>query len=73
MIDGLTPRERECLAKVVEGETNKEIARDLGIKPETVNSHLVRAYLRLGLDGVGQGARVLAAVMWAQAAHEERT
>lgn len=73
MIDALTPREREVIALAAHGETNKEIARALGVKPETVNSHLGRAYQRLGLEGNGKGTRVLAAVMWMRAVYEERT
>lgn len=60
----LTPRQREVLALVATGCTNAEIAARLGIEAETVNSHLKRAYERLGIAGP-QG-RIQAAVWWTQ-------
>ena len=38
----LTPREREVLGFVVEGYSNKEIAREMGIVPKTVEVHRAR-------------------------------
>lgn len=43
----LTPREREILLLVGDGKTTKEIARDLGISPKTVEfhrGHLMKKY-----------------------------
>jgi RNA polymerase sigma factor (sigma-70 family) len=39
MVDHLSPREREILALVASGKTNKEIGTALGISPRTVESH----------------------------------
>ncbi len=38
----LTPREREVMDLVVTGKTNKEVARDLGVSPRTVEIHRFR-------------------------------
>lgn len=45
---GVTARELGVLRELAEGRSNKEIARRLGISPETVKSHLARLYERLG-------------------------
>jgi DNA-binding NarL/FixJ family response regulator len=38
-LEQLTPREREVLVGIVNGDTNKEIAGRLGISPRTVETH----------------------------------
>lgn len=45
---GISPRELTVLEALAQGLTNKEIARRLGISPETVKTHLARLYERLG-------------------------
>lgn len=45
----LTPREREVLALVAEGETNAQIAERLWISTGTVRRHLENAYAKLGV------------------------
>lgn len=44
---GLSPRECEILAALATGESNKELARRLGISPNTVKTHLARIYEKL--------------------------
>lgn len=56
--DDLTPREREILCHLAEGQSNKGIARRLGISDGTVKLH-VKAILRK----LGVHSRVEAAVM----------
>jgi len=56
--DELTPREREILCHLAEGQSNKVIARNLGISDGTVKLH-VKAILRK----LGVHSRVEAAVM----------
>jgi len=47
---GLTPRECEILERLAAGESNKEMARTLGISPNTVKTHLARLYEKLEVD-----------------------
>ena len=47
---GLTPREREILGLVAQGNTNAQIARTLWISPATVAKHLENAYAKLGVE-----------------------
>ena len=44
---GLTPRECEILERLASGQSNKEMARSLGISPNTVKTHLARLYEKL--------------------------
>lgn len=48
----LTPREREVMDLIVEGQHNKEIAGALGISVRTVEVHKARILTKLGVDGV---------------------
>lgn len=45
----LTERQREVLAGVCRGLSNREIAAELGITEEGVKAHLARLYLRFGV------------------------
>ena len=45
----LTPREREVLQRVAEGQTNKEIASALGLSPKTVDTHRMHVMQKLDL------------------------
>lgn len=45
----LTAREREVLALVREGLTNREVARHLGVSAHTVRKHLENVFARLGV------------------------
>ncbi len=48
---GLTPREQQVLALVQQGLKNKEIARELGIRPGTVKIHLKHIFEKTGVRG----------------------
>jgi DNA-binding CsgD family transcriptional regulator len=44
---GLTPRECEILELLASGRSNKELARALGISPNTVKTHIARLFEKL--------------------------
>jgi DNA-binding NarL/FixJ family response regulator len=61
----LTSREREVLALMGEGRTNRGIARRLWLTDRTVETHVSSILAKLGLaDGVEDHRRVLAVLAW---------
>lgn len=46
----LSPRECEILEMLASGASNKELARALGISPNTVKTHVARVYEKLDVD-----------------------
>ena len=44
---GITPREEEVLGLLAAGKANKEIARQLGVSPNTVKSQVASLYQKL--------------------------
>ena len=62
---GLTPRELEILGLLAKGESNKEIARSLGVSPNTIKTHIANLYMKLEVTGRGkavEAARALAVI-----------
>ena len=55
----LTPREREILELVADGDTNGQIADRLWISPATVRSHLENIYAKLGVHTRTAAVRAL--------------
>ena len=49
-VDTLTAREREVLAMISRGSSNKHIAPALEISPETVKSHVKHIFLKLAVS-----------------------
>ena len=47
---GLTPRECEILDLLASGQTNQELARVLGVSPNTVKTHLANLFAKLEVD-----------------------
>ncbi len=50
----LTAREREVASLAAAGKTNKAIAAELSISDKTVEKHLSRAYVKLGVASRSQ-------------------
>ena len=59
----LSPREREVLALVVEGLTNKEVGRSLGMSPRTVETHRANLSHKLQVSTLAQLIRGYAALV----------
>jgi len=53
----LSEREREVLALIVRGLTNKEIAKALALSPRTVESHRANVFAKLECDSLAQMIR----------------
>ncbi|MDH6126360.1 response regulator transcription factor [Kitasatospora sp. GP82] len=64
----LTPREREILALVGEGKTNRQIGQELYLAEKTVKNHVSRMLAKLGVERRLQAAVIAA---HAEAAHPE--
>ncbi|MFJ1704994.1 response regulator [Kitasatospora sp. NPDC088346] len=56
----LTPREREILALVGEGRTNREIGQELYLAEKTVKNHVSRLLAKLGVERRLQAAVIAA-------------
>lgn len=54
----LTPGERQVVELAVEGLTNPRIAQKLFLSTNTVKTHLLRAYRKLGVTSRGELSRV---------------
>ena len=52
LLEPLTPRHREVLAIIAQGNTNKQIAARLGISPKTVDAHRTELMARLDIHDV---------------------
>jgi len=48
---GLTRREQAVLKHLADGKSNKQIARDLGIAPNTVKTHMANLFAKLEASG----------------------
>jgi DNA-binding NarL/FixJ family response regulator len=67
-IDELTEREREVLALVAEGLTNRAITERLVVSHKTVETHIGQIFLKLGLrDAEGEDRRVAAVLAYLRA------
>jgi LuxR family maltose regulon positive regulatory protein len=48
--ESLSSRECNVLELIAQGQSNKDIARSLGIAPETVKSHVKNIFIKLSVD-----------------------
>jgi len=55
----LTPREREVLQLISNGQSNKEAGRELGISPRTVEVHRARVMEKLGARNTADLMRIV--------------
>jgi two-component system response regulator FixJ len=56
--NGLTPREHEVLTRIVEGASNKEAGRQLGISPRTIEVHRARIMGKIGARNTADLVRI---------------
>ena len=56
--DALTPREREVLAHVLNGQLNKQVAGDLGTSERTIKAHRANIMAKLQVQSVAELARL---------------
>jgi len=63
----LSEREREVLALIVAGLTNKEIGRALALSPRTVETHRAHLFAKLGAESLAQVIRQYADLVEAAA------
>ena len=67
-VDTLTPREREVLALMAEGLTDRGIAQRLWLTPKTVETHVVHIFRKLDLpEGASYNRRVNAVLAFLRA------
>jgi DNA-binding NarL/FixJ family response regulator len=68
-LDELTAREREVLALMAEGRSNKGICARLFLSPKTVEAHVKHIFMKLGIDeSLDDHRRVLAVLAQLRAA-----
>jgi DNA-binding CsgD family transcriptional regulator len=58
-VEALTPSELRVVRLAAEGATNREIAHELYVTLKTVEGHLSRAYVKLGIKHREELPRVL--------------
>jgi DNA-binding NarL/FixJ family response regulator len=62
-LERLTPREREILALIAEGRSNRGICRTLWLSPKTVETHIRGAFAKLGIKEAPEDNRRVLAVL----------
>jgi serine/threonine-protein kinase len=63
VLDELTEREREVLALIAEGRSNKGISELLFLSPKTIEAHVKHIFMKLGIDMSSDDHRRVLAVL----------
>lgn len=58
----LTPRESQVFKLIVDGQSNKQVAAELGISPRTVEIHRARVMEKTGADSVASLVRIATSI-----------
>lgn len=58
-LHGLTVKERLILQDVARGQSNKEIAKALGVSPETIKTHMKNIFTKLGVSSRTHAAALI--------------
>jgi two-component system response regulator FixJ len=58
LVDGLSPRERDVLERLLSGASNKVIGRSLGLSPRTVEMHRAKMLDRLGAANTAEALKI---------------
>jgi DNA-binding CsgD family transcriptional regulator len=58
-LDALTAREREIAERIVDRQTNRQIAEELYLSPRTVETHVRNIFAKLGADSRVEVARIV--------------
>lgn len=63
LLETLTPREKQVLNGIVDGQPNKRVAADLHISPRTVETHRIHIMQKLQADSLAHLIRIWMAAM----------
>ncbi len=64
-LNSLSARERQILGLLIDGHTNKEIARQLDLQEITIKIHLRNVYRKIGAANRAQAVRIALMAGWA--------
>lgn len=67
-LDTLTPREREVLALMARGASNRDIEAELVLTAGAVSKHIANVFMKLGFAPDDENRRVKAVLTWLRAA-----
>jgi DNA-binding NarL/FixJ family response regulator len=67
-IEALTARERDVLALMAEGRSNRAIGQQLFLSPKTIEAHVSSIFSKLGIDDTpDDNRRILSVLAWLRA------